>query len=167
MKSKNRRLTEMLFLIYLLALVWIIVFKMEFSIADINGMQNLNLDPYSAPARINGEIVYEEIYFNILAFLPFGLYLGILFKKWDVYQNILVFLLVSLLFEIVQYIFAIGASDITDVINNVLGGIIGMILFKLLNSFIKNSHRTHKIINIIAGVGTVLVVIILFILKMT
>lgn len=167
MKSKNRRLTEMLFLIYLLALVWIIVFKMEFSIADINGMQNLNLDPYSAPARINGEIVYEEIYFNILAFLPFGLYLGILFKKWDVYQNILVFLLVSLLFEIVQYIFAIGASDITDVINNVLGGIIGMILFKLLNSFIKNSHRAHKIINIIAGVGTVLVVIILFILKMT
>ncbi len=167
MKTKNQRLTEVLFIIYLLALVWIIVFKMEFSFADINDMQNLNLDPYSAPARINGEVVYEEIYFNILAFLPFGLYLGILFKKWNVYQNILVFLLVSLSFEIVQYIFAIGASDITDVINNVLGGIIGMILFKLLNFFIKNSHRAHKLINIFAAVGTVSVVIVLFILKIT
>ena len=167
MKTKNQRLTEVLFFIYLLALVWIIVFKMEFSFADINGMQTLNLDPYSAPARINGEVVYEEIYFNILAFLPFGLYLGILFKKWNVYQNILLFLLVSLSFEIVQYIFSIGASDITDVINNVLGGMIGMILFKLLNFFIKNSHRAHKLINIFAAVGTVLVVIVLFILKIT
>lgn len=167
MKSKNQRLTEVLFIIYLLALVWIIVFKMEFSFAEINGMQNLNLEPYSAPARINGEVVYEEIYFNILAFLPFGLYLGILFKKWNIYQNILVFLLVSLSFEIVQYIFSIGASDITDVINNVLGGIIGMLLFRLLHFFIKDSHRAHKIINIIAGVGTVLVVIILFVLKIT
>ena len=31
----------------------------------------------------------------------------------------------SLLFEAVQFIFAIGASDITDIITNSLGGIIG------------------------------------------
>lgn len=167
MKSRNQRLTEWLFIIYLLVLVWIIVFKMEFLIGDINDMQNVNLDPYSAPARINGEVVYEEIIFNILAFLPFGMYLGILFRKWNIYQNILVFLLVSLSFEVVQYIFSIGASDITDVINNVFGGIIGMILFKLLNFFIRDNHRAHKIINIISGVGTLIVVVILFILKIT
>lgn len=167
MKSRNQRLTEWLFIIYLLVLVWIIVFKMEFLIGDINDMQNVNLYPYSAPARINGEVVYEEIIFNILAFLPFGMYLGILFRKWNIYQNILVFLLVSLSFEVVQYIFSIGASDITDVINNVFGGIIGMILFKLLNFFIRDNHRAHKIINIISGVGTLIVVVILFILKIT
>lgn len=167
MKSRNQRLTEWLFIIYLLVLVWIIVFKMEFLIGDINDMQNVNLDPYSAPARINGEVVYEEIIFNILAFLPFGMYLEILFRKWNIYQNILVFLLVSLSFEVVQYIFSIGASDITDVINNVFGGIIGMILFKLLNFFIRDNHRAHKIINIISGVGTLIVVVILFILKIT
>ena len=167
MKTKNQRLTEVLFFIYLLALVWIIVFKMEFSFADINERQTLNLDPYSAPARINGVVVYEEIYFNILAFVPFGLYLGILFKKWNIYQNILVFLFVSLSFEMIQYIFSIGATDITDVINNVFGGIVGVIIFRLLNLFMKNSHRAHKLINIFAAVGTVLVVIVLFILKIT
>lgn len=167
MKSKNQRLTEILFLIYLLALVWIIVFKMEFSLSDINGMQNINLDPYSAPARIDGVIVYEEIYFNILAFVPLGLYLGILFKKWNVYQNIIVFLLLSLSFEVIQYIFSIGASDITDVINNVLGGILGMLFYKILNFFIKDKHYAHKLINIFAAIGTVLVIIVLFILKIT
>ena len=140
---------------------------MEFSIANIDGIQNLNLDPYSAPARINGEVVYEEIIFNILAFLPFGMYLGILFKKSNIFQYILVFLLVSLSFEIIQYIFSIGASDITDVINNVLGGIIGIILFHLLNLFTRDNHKAHKIVNIISGLGTIVVVIILFLLKIT
>ena len=167
MKSKNQRLTEVLFIIYLLVLIWIIVFKMEFSIADINRIQNLNLNPYSAPARINGEIVYEEILFNILAFLPFGMYLGILSKKWNIFQCLFVFLLMSLSFEIIQYIFSIGASDVTDVINNVLGGIIGIILFRLLNLLIKDNDKAHKIVNIVSGLGTVIVVIILFILKIT
>lgn len=167
MKSRNQRMTEGLFLIYFLLLIWIIVFKMEFSIFDINELQSLNLDPYSAPARINGEIVYEEIIFNVLAFLPFGLYLEILVKHWKIYQKVFVFLLVSVSFEIVQYIFAIGASDITDVINNVLGGILGILLFKLLNIFMKNNHRTHKFINIISAGATLLVLIILFVLKIT
>lgn len=167
MKSRNQRMTEGLFLIYFLLLIWIIVFKMEFSIFDINELQSLNLDPYSAPARINGEIVYEEIIFNVLAFLPFGLYLEILVEHWKIYQKVFVFLLVSVSFEIVQYIFAIGASDITDVINNVLGGILGILLFKLLNIFMKNNHRTHKFINIISAGATLLVLIILFVLKIT
>lgn len=167
MKNKNKRLTEILFIIYAIALVWIIVFKMEFSLSAINDMQTINLDPYSAPARINGEIVYEEIYFNILAFVPLGLYLGMLFKKWHIYQHIIVFFLVSLGFEIVQYVFAIGASDITDVINNVIGGMIGLLVYRILRFMLKNGHRTQKIINGIAGVGTILVVIILFLMKVT
>ena len=102
MKSKNQRLTEVLFIIYLLVLIWIIVFKMEFAVADINRIQNLNLNPYSAPARINGEIVYEEILFNILAFLPFGMYLGILFKKWNLFICFRLLLLLNFIFEINQ-----------------------------------------------------------------
>lgn len=36
---------------------------------------------------------------------------------------------VTLLYEVVQYIFAIGASDITDLLGNTLGGVIGIALF--------------------------------------
>ena len=34
--------------------------------------------------------------------------------------------LISFLLEVVQFIFAIGASDITDIIGNTLGGIVGI-----------------------------------------
>lgn len=166
MKSKNQRLSEVLFLIYLAVLIWLIIFKAEFSLANINDMRNINLDPYAAPARINGQIVYEEIYFNVLAFLPFGLYLGLLFKKWNVFQHMLILLLVSTSFEVIQYIFSIGATDITDVINNVMGGIIGLLVYHGMKWILKDSHRTQKIINIIAAVMTTLVIITLFIIKL-
>ena len=166
MKSKNQRLSEVLFLIYLAVLIWLIIFKTEFSLANINDMRNINLKPYAAPARMNGQIVYEEIYFNVLAFLPFGLYLGLLFKKWNVFQHMLILLSVSTSFEVIQYIFSIGATDITDVINNVMGGIIGLLVYHGMKWILKDSHRTQKIINIIAAVMTTFVIIILFTIKL-
>lgn len=166
MKSKNQRLSEVLFLVYLIVLIWLIIFKTEFSLANINDMRNINLDPYAAPARVNGQIVYEEIYFNILAFLPFGLYLGLLFKKWNIFQHTLILLLVSTSFEVIQYVFSIGATDITDVLNNVMGGIIGLLIYHSMKWILKDSHRTQKIINIIAAVMTTLVIIILFLIKL-
>lgn len=167
MKSKNRRLTEILFVIYLVALVWIIVFKMQFSFSEADLMRSVNLQPYAAPTRIGGEIVYEEIIFNILAFVPFGLYAEILLKKWNVFQKTLLFFTVSLLFEVVQYVFAIGVSDITDLINNVLGGIIGMLLYKGMEKAMSSRHKTHKYVNIVAAAGTFVVILILFVLKVT
>ena len=42
--------------------------------------------------------------------------------------------ILSLLFEITQWIFSIGASDITDLITNTLGGICGLFLFILMGN---------------------------------
>lgn len=167
MKSKNQRMTEILFIIYLIALVWVIVYKMAFSLSEMSGMRSLNLTPYAAPTRINGEILYEEMYFNVLAFVPFGVYMQILFEKWNVFQKILIFLTVSFSFEMVQYIFEIGASDITDIINNVLGGIIGLIVYKGIERAMDSRHQTHKSVNIFAAFCTLVVLIFLFIMKVT
>ncbi len=41
----------------------------------------------------------------------------------------------SFLFEIVQFIFAIGASDITDLIGNTIGGIVGILFYRMLKKF--------------------------------
>ena len=69
---------------------------------------------------------------------------------------------ISLAYEIIQFIFAIGASDITDLISNTLGGIIGIALVYVLSIVLKD--KTHKILNRIAIVCTVLVVAFLFML---
>ncbi len=62
----------------------------------------------------------------------------------------------SLAFEILQFIFGIGASDITDLLGNTLGGMAGILLFLLLSKLFKGN--TIKLINILAAIGTVLMV---------
>jgi len=59
--------------------------------------------------------------------------------------------LTSFLFEAVQFIFAIGASDITDIIGNTMGGIIG-IFFCILTKKI----TPKKYISIINVLGIVI-----------
>lgn len=60
---------------------------------------------------------------------------------------------VSLVYEIIQYVFAIGASDITDLIGNALGGVIGIGIFFILPKIIEG--KDVKILNILALIGIV------------
>lgn len=70
--------------------------------------------------------------------------------------------LLSFLFEIIQYIFAIGASDITDIIGNTSGGIIGIAVFTLFRRFFREKYIS--IINSIGLVVEILAVLLLGIL---
>ena len=59
----------------------------------------------------------------------------------------------------------IGAFDITDIINNTIGGIVGLVLYKGIEKAFKNSSKTQKFINIISLTGTILMILFLFLLK--
>ena len=63
------------------------------------------------------------------------------------------------LYETLQYIFAIGASDITDLIGNTLGGIIGISIFSMFSAFL--GAKAVKIFNGLAAAGTVIVLLFL------
>ncbi len=89
-----------------------------------------------------------EVSLNIIIFIPFGVYSRIIFKNNSFFDNVLYALFLSFIYESTQYIFAIGTSDITDLINNTLGAIIGLIIFKILNSIFKNS--TYTLINLLS-----------------
>ena len=81
MDNKNNRqlwLTLVLFSIYLLVMVWIILFKGQFSLADLPEIRNLNLIPFGEMQIVNGKPNFGEVWQNCLIFLPFGLYLGML-----------------------------------------------------------------------------------------
>lgn len=39
--------------------------------------------------------------------------------------------MLSLFIEVVQYVFALGATDVDDIILNLIGGFIGLIIFKI------------------------------------
>ena len=153
-QNKERTITKTLLTIYLIFLTWIIVFKMEIHLNTLFHMQyrNINLIPFYGSLIVNGKIELSEIILNILAFIPFGIYISILKEEWNFFQKALPVFCVSFTYETLQFIFGIGASDITDLIGNTLGGVIGIVLFRLLSKVMK--EYTIKIVNRLAVIGT-------------
>lgn len=80
---------------------------------------------------------------NILLFIPMGYFVPcILFQKnrgnWMFY--IIVYVIIIFLTEIGQYSFNLGWFDLDDVINNLIGSIIGFVFYKKLLYGIENSY---------------------------
>lgn len=163
--NKANKLTYAIFIIYLITLVWIILFKLNVSFSFM-GERSITLIPYIEPLFSHDKINFGEIVLNVLFFIPLGLYTGVLYESWRISKKVFFFFLISLNFEVIQFIFGIGAFDITDIINNTLGGIIGLMIFKGIDKVFKNNIKAQEFINIIATVSTVLIVTLLLLLKM-
>lgn len=153
--SKSNQLTIGLFISYLIALFWIIVLKLNVHFTYMGQQRSMNLIPYNQPLMLNGKADFGEIILNAIIFVPMGIYAAILFKKWKSVKSILLFALSSLILESIQYITALGAFDITDIINNTLGGTVGLFLFKILEKALGNSHKAQKIVNVVALIATI------------
>ena len=55
MKRKSNCLATILFLIYLALLVWIILFKLQFSISDLDKVRSINLIPFHYDKEIGAK----------------------------------------------------------------------------------------------------------------
>ena len=160
--NRQRNLTRILFAVYFLILVWILLFKMSFSLDELYKSRSINLIPFMGSVVVNGRIYINEIIDNILVFIPLGIYICMLKEDWSILRKISVGFFISLGIEVLQFILAIGATDITDLIGNTLGGIIGIGVFYLFSKLFKN--KTNKIINILALIVTILLVSMISIL---
>ena len=149
--KQNYRLTFFLFIIYGLVLIWIILFKLHFSFAEMDRVRIINLIPFQGSG-----IGANEVY-NVLFFIPFGTYICMLKNKWSFLRKVMIILCLSLSFEIVQFIFAIGRTDVTDLICNTVGGIIGIGIYELFHKLLKN--RAEKILNVVLLVLTVCILL--------
>src|SRR4051794_24760531 len=101
--------------LYLLILIWLVLFKLTFHFSSVLHYQHrsLNLVPFAAPARVNGRINFGEMLSNCIFFIPFGLLLNVNFKKIEFFTKLVFILIFSFTAELIQFIFAIGATDIT------------------------------------------------------
>lgn len=148
-KKGQTYLTACLFAIYLLILFWVIILKLKFSIGDIPYYRSLNLIPLQGSAY--GQIS-AEVKSNVFIFIPFGIYLTMLKDNWSFFKKALIMAGVSLTFEVTQYVFAIGAADITDVIGNTLGGIIGIVIYAVFFAIFRT--KAKAILNSLALIVT-------------
>ena len=160
----TNKVTTVLFIIYLIALFWILLFKLGVRFSYMEN-RKVNLIPFGEPLILNGKSDFGEIIMNVIIFVPLGIYAGILFKRWNVGKKFFFFFLTSLIVEALQFIFRVGAFDITDTITNTLGGIVGLMIFKAIEKVFKTSAKAQKFINIIAATGTVIMILFLLLLK--
>lgn len=143
-----------IFIIYLFFLVWLIMFKFSVDFprffAHASG-RSLNFIPFY---RDGGT---REILLNLVAFVPLGWFLRKV-GRLKILTSVLVILAVTLSFETLQYIFAIGATDINDVMMNSLGGLIGLGLYQLLKD--RASTRVGTLLEILLLILMLLVFLV-------
>lgn len=153
-----KKTTHILFTIYIFLVIWIILFKLAISIDQLPQFRSINLIPFYYPNKTTYQI--REVLDNLIIFIPFGIYL----KSLDIDSKRTVFLgfLFSFSLELSQYIFCIGASDITDLITNTTGALVGVFIYYLLKKIFKD--KTNKIILALAAIVTILFVSLIIII---
>ena len=156
LKKKAPAAAKVIFTLYCLILVWVVLFKGTFSLSGINfldGYRSVNLIPFYYGGQAVRHQIKETI-MNIIVFVPFGLYLkmfSLLAKKTILYGAA-----ISISFEIIQFVLAMGASDITDIIANTAGAALGACVYLLAQRLF--GKKTNKIINIFAGIAIALLI---------
>ena len=123
--TKQKRISYVVFGIYFILLIWLILFKFATNFSEIPRMCSINLIPFYYKQGTNTQL--REVLYNIVVFIPLGVYVQIFKEDKKITTKCLLIFLTSFLFEVIQFIFAIGASDITDLIGNTLGGILGIL----------------------------------------
>ena len=147
MKQKHKSIL-LFFIAYSIITLWILIFKCNVFIDVVLYPRNLSLSerfvryliPFSdLEHRSLGYILPWDIFLivmNVLLFIPIGILSLLFFNKW---QSFAVVFLAPLIIELFQLFAVIGVFATTDLITNTLGGLIGLLLYKLL--FSKLSER--------------------------
>lgn len=97
-------------------------------------------------------LVDMNIWGNILMFVPAGIYIILHNKNKTFAKNLFLVFLGSLMIEVIQYIFALGATDIDDIILNVMGGLIGILIYKVCKKLLKTEEKIQSAIAILSFV---------------
>ena len=131
-ETYTRIIFILLFVLYLSYLFYLTFFSHLYGRGCFH--RGINLVPlatirlFFASGYLRGILV--NVFGNIAAFVPMGLLLPAAFNRTArLYRTLLVTLGVSLMIEIVQYAFGVGAADVDDPMLNLAGGILGYAVF--------------------------------------
>ena len=131
-----------LFIIYMIILIWIILFKLSINVGDMDTIRKINLRLFYYENAATFQV--KEVIENIIIFIPMGIMLkcmGVSTKK-----SVLIGFITSFILEMMQYILAIGVSDITDIVTNTSGVIIGSYIYMIFLMIFKNREIINKIV---------------------
>ena len=164
---------------YIILLLDILLFKyvspLELFNSNREVFRSLNMVPFqtimgylSGSASVGQTVVIDNVLGNIVIFMPLGVYLQLFKKDKRILISMIWVFIASLGTEVLQYVFSIGASDIDDIILNCLGGILGILLYRLLRKIAKTDARMRSMVTImsmIVGIPLFFISILLVVLN--
>lgn len=95
---------------------------------------------------------------NILVFIPLGAYSTFLWRRARMRTLLLVIVCASVTVEVIQGVFAVGTSDIDDVILNTVGGTLGVLAVLALRA----KRRPGVVRTVIAGASALAAPVLCF-----
>ena len=129
--------------------LWVICFKFcntQMLTANYCNLSELTLterflyDIVPFRTRQNHTEQWLEFFANSLIFAPYGVLLNYLFKKRNIFRDVVLCFLLSLSVEVFQLYTMLGGFATVDLIMNTLGYFVGLVFYYLL--FKKRSVRT-------------------------
>jgi len=136
---------------YAFILYMILLFQLVTS-TDFESYSN-NFIPFKEIMRYNpiSGLFYKNVLGNVLLFIPFGYFVSDILNNRKVLVSILITFITSFSIEVIQMY--IGRSfDIDDIILNLCGGVIGYLIYKLIDyigDIIPNILKKEWIYNIL------------------
>lgn len=154
--------SNIVFVMYSALLIWLVLFKLNINIGEMDHYRSVNFIPFYYETEIGFSFHFKEVLYNVFIFIPLGVYINIYKSEWSFLKKTVLCLSVSLLFELTQFVFALGASDVTDIITNTAGGMAGIILCLLLKRLFPRKYTI--IVNVLGFMIEISAIILLAIL---
>ena len=157
----HEEIFNLFFIVYLLVLFRLVTSQ------DISAYNSTNLMPFREILRydVGTSGFYKQVVGNILLFIPFGYFVTSYCRIKNLGTITVVTILSSFVIELVQHF--IGRSfDVDDIILNVVGGILGFLVYTSLNAIrnrLPGFLRKDWFLNVISI--AVLVFAILYLMK--
>lgn len=131
-----RIIVTLLFWIYIAALLWLTVFRENFSLSNLMTNGSLNLELFTAYIPfLRGGFILLFIYLfvgNIVCFIPLGGYLIWRNPNFSVWKATLVGFCLSFAIEVSQFVFGVGVTELDDLVLNTAGTLIGAVFMRVI-----------------------------------
>ena len=151
-KIRHRILSGVLFFVYIIALVYFMFFSEMLGRSIVSVSYNYNLIPFKEISRfiryshvLGMGAVVANLLGNVIAFVPFGLFLPCLINHKFGYAGMTILSLdLSLSIEILQLVCKVGSFDVDDLLLNTLGGFLGYFIFRMILRYGKRNVNVDE-----------------------
>lgn len=151
-KKKHRILGGIIFLAYILLLIYFMFFAESLGRGSASSSYHYNLEPFKEISRfltyrerLGMGVVIANLLGNVVAFVPFGLFLPIMINNRFGYIGMtLLSFDMSLFIELLQLASKVGSFDVDDLILNTLGGLIGYFIFRCILKYRRRNVTANE-----------------------